>query len=112
VPLLADADAAALRVLEQTGTWPVNHLVVVRDDLLAAEPGLAGAIVDAFERAKRIYLESGELQPLHARVAEVTGGDPLPYGVEANRAVLEELIDHAVAQRILSHRPDVGSLFA
>src|SRR6478736_3056198 len=33
VPLLADADEAARRYLERHGNWPVNHLVVVRDDL-------------------------------------------------------------------------------
>ena len=111
VPLIADADAAALRALEERGLWPVNHLVVVKDELLAADPGLAPALVDAFERAKALYLDSGELLPLHARVREITGGDPLPYGIEPNRAVLEELIDHAVAQRILRRRPSVEELF-
>jgi 4,5-dihydroxyphthalate decarboxylase len=108
VPLLADADGAAERYLREHRNWPVNHLVVVRDELL----DLAPAIVDAFERAKRLYLDSGELEPAHARAAEVMGPDPLPYGVEPNRAVLEELLDHAVAQRILRRRPSLDELFA
>ena len=111
VPLIADADAAAVRALER-GLWPVNHLVVVKDELLDAHPDLAPALVDAFERAKRIYLEGGELQPLHVRVREVVGGDPLPYGLEANRAVVEQLLDHCVAQRILRRRPSLDELFA
>jgi len=111
VPLIADADAAALRALER-GLWPVNHLVVVKDELLAAHPDLAPVLVEAFERAKVIYLGSGELQPLHARVRDVLGDDPLPNGVEANRAVLEQLVDHAVAQKILRRRPTVDELFA
>jgi len=45
-------------------------------------------------------------------VLEITGADPLPYGVEPNRAMIEELIDHAVEQRILHRRPAVESLFA
>jgi 4,5-dihydroxyphthalate decarboxylase len=112
VPLIADAEAAAERALEERGLWPVNHLVVVKDELLAAHPDLAAALVDAFERAKDLYVEGGELQPLHARVAEITGGDPLPYGLEPNRAVLEQLIDHCVAQKILRRRPSVDELFA
>ncbi|HZO96721.1 MAG TPA: hypothetical protein VFB42_05050 [Gaiellaceae bacterium] len=112
VPLLPDAEEAALRALEERGLWPVNHLVVVRDELLEAHPDLAPALVEAFERAKALYLAGGELQPLHARVREVLGGDPLPYGVEANRAVLEQLVDHAVAQRILTRRPSLDELFA
>jgi 4,5-dihydroxyphthalate decarboxylase len=112
VPLIPDAQAVAEHALEARGLWPVNHLVVVKDELLAAHPGLAGALFDAFERAKDLYVEGGELEPLHARVAEITGADPLPYGLEPNRAVLEQLIDHCVAQKILSRRPEVEELFA
>jgi 4,5-dihydroxyphthalate decarboxylase len=112
VPLLADAQEATEREARERRTWPVNHLVVVKDELLAAHPGLGRAVFDAFERAKDLYVASGELEPLHARVAELVGGDPLPYGVEPNRAVLEELVDHAVAQKILRRRPSVDELFA
>jgi hypothetical protein len=112
VPLIPDADAAAIRALEERGLWPVNHLVVVKDELLGEHPDLAEALVDVFERAKQLYLEGGELEPLHARVQELTGSDPLPYGLDANRAVLEQLIDHAVAQKILTRRPSVDELFA
>jgi 4,5-dihydroxyphthalate decarboxylase len=59
-----------------------------------------------------MYVGSGELEPLHRRVAEITGGDPLPYGVEPNRGAIEELLDHALAQRILSRRPNLDQLFA
>jgi len=112
VPLLAGAEEAALREVAERGVWPINHLVVVRDDVLAANPGLARALYEAFERAKDVYVSSGELEPLHARMVMEIIGDPLPYGVEPNRAALEELVDHAVAQRILARRPDVDSLFA
>jgi 4,5-dihydroxyphthalate decarboxylase len=107
-PLLADAEEAAEREARERGTWPVNHLVVVKDELLEYAP----AIIDAFERAKAVYVESGELEPLHARAAELIGGDPLPYGLEPNRAMIEELLDHAFAQKILRRRPAVEELFA
>jgi 4,5-dihydroxyphthalate decarboxylase len=108
VPLLADAEEEAEREARERRTWPVNHLVVMRDELLAHAP----AVFDAFERAKDLYVESGGLEPLHARARDLVGGDPLPYGVEPNRAVIEELIDHAVAQRILRRRPALDELFA
>jgi len=38
--------------------------------------------------------------------------DPLPYGVEPNRKVVEELIGHALSQRIITHRLNVDELFA
>jgi len=112
VPLLPDASEAGFRALRERGHYPINHLVVVRDELLDANPELAGAVLDAFERAKQAYVERGELEPLHARVRDITGGDPLPYGVEPNRAAIEELIEHAVAQKILARRPAVENLFA
>jgi 4,5-dihydroxyphthalate decarboxylase len=108
VPLIADAKEAAEREARARRTWPVNHLVVVRDELLDSAP----AIFDAFERAKDLYVESGDLEPAHAHALELVGGDPLPYGVDANRAVIEELIDYAVAQKILQSRPSVEELFA
>ena len=49
---------------------------------------------------------------MYGRVQEITGSDPLPYGIEANRGVLEELVAHAVDQHILSVAPDVDALFA
>jgi 4,5-dihydroxyphthalate decarboxylase len=112
VPLIADADEAAQRYLRAHSNWPINHLVVVRDDVLRAHPELARALVDAFARSKQLYLAGGQLEPAHARAAEVMGDDPLPYGIEANRSILDELVDHAVAQKILRERPTVESLFA
>src|ERR671925_1503608 len=60
-PLLADAEEAATREARERRTWPVNHLVVVKDELLAAHPDLGRALFDAFERAKDVYVEGGEL---------------------------------------------------
>ena len=107
-PLLANAREAGFEALRTRGHYPINHLVVVRDELLEHAP----AIFAAFEEAKNLYVASGELEPLHERVREITGSDPLPYGVEPNRATIEELIGHALRQKILSRRPDVDELFA
>jgi 4,5-dihydroxyphthalate decarboxylase len=41
-----------------------------------------------------------------------TGADPLPYGIEPNRATLTALLDTARAQGIVTRRPDLESLFA
>ncbi len=112
VPLLADAQEVAEREARDRRTWPVNHLVVVKDAVLERQPEVAPAPYAAFERAKDMSVGAGELEPPHARAAELIGGDPLPYGLEPNRAVLEELLDHAVAQKILRRRPTVEELFA
>jgi 4,5-dihydroxyphthalate decarboxylase len=120
-PLIPDAREAGYRALAERGTYPINHLVVVKDEVLRAYPDAAAEVFGAFARAKQAYvdlLRSGTIaEPtaadrMHLRVMGLTGGDPLPYGIEPNRAVLEELVRHAVDQRILDRAPDVDALFA
>jgi 4,5-dihydroxyphthalate decarboxylase len=112
VPLIPDAAEAGYVALRDRGHYPINHLVVVRDALIAEHPELPSEVLVAFERAKDLYVEGGDLLPLHQRVMEITGTDPLPYGVEPNLAAIDELIGHAVAQGILTRRPETLGLFA
>jgi 4,5-dihydroxyphthalate decarboxylase len=118
-PLISDPEAAGFAALQQRGLYPINHLVVVRDDLLAAHPDLGRQVFDAFARSKQLYvdrLRAGEVHDktdrMYARVMELTGADPLPYGIEPNRAVLEELVRHAVDQKILDRAPALEEMFA
>ncbi len=119
-PLIEDPLEAGIAAFEHRGHYPINHLVAIRDDVLEAQPGLAVALFEAFTESKNRYLEKLEAgaidEPdaadrLHQRLIEL-GADPLPYGIEPNRAVLEELIEHAMTQAILRERVDVDSLFA
>jgi 4,5-dihydroxyphthalate decarboxylase len=119
-PLIPDATEAGFAALRRRGHYPINHLVVVRDDLLAAHPDLATDVFEAFSQAKNLYVdrlrrdaieEPAPADLMYRRVLEITGADPLPYGIEPNRGVIEELIEHAVSQRILDRRPSVESLF-
>jgi 4,5-dihydroxyphthalate decarboxylase len=119
-PLIADATEVGLKGLAERGYYPINHLIVIKDELLETHPGLAVDIFNAFANSKKAYLEalkSGRIgQPdaadrLHQRVMEIIG-DPLPYGIEPNRAMINELIDNAITQGIVSQRPNVDDLFA
>jgi 4,5-dihydroxyphthalate decarboxylase len=121
VPLIPDATDAAFEALRSRGHYPINHLVVVKDELLEAHPELGPAVFAAFAEAKDIYVERlragagadpSAADRMHDRVLKTSGRDPLPYGVEPNRATIEELVGHAVSQRILRRRPAVESLFA
>lgn len=119
VPLFAAPDDAAAQVLRQSGIFPINHLVVIRDDLLRQEPSLARSVFTLFAEAKHRYVERLRANPddsrqdrILSRVMEITGKDPLPYGIEPNRATLDALIDTAVSQHIIHDRPAVEDLFA
>ena len=120
-PLLPDPVAAGFAALKHRGLYPINHLVVVKDELLEATPALAKDVFDAFARAKDLYVEQLRRDEIHeptatdrmyARVLETTGQDPLPYGIAPNRQMIDELIDHAVSQHILTSAPPVDALFA
>jgi 4,5-dihydroxyphthalate decarboxylase len=121
VPLIPNALEAGLAALRARGNYPINHLVVIKDDVLAAHPEVASGVFDAFEESKNLYVEklrAGKIEnptafdELYRRVMEITGKDPLPYGIEPNRKVLEELIGYATAQAILTKPVTVDELFA
>jgi 4,5-dihydroxyphthalate decarboxylase len=118
-PLISNPEDAALAALSQRGFYPINHLVVVKDELLQQYPLLAPALFDAFTEAKQRYvarLRAGEASSatdrLYTQVMQTTGADPLPYGVEPNRAMLEQLIEYALAQRILTRPVAIEDMFA
>jgi len=119
-PLIPNALEAGLASLRQRGHYPINHTVVIKDELIAKHPDLAADVFDAFVRAKRQYVEelkAGRIQKptevdvVHRRIMEITG-DPLPYGVAPNRKVLNELIRHALTQGIITKGVAPEELFA
>src|SRR5262249_26255744 len=119
-PLIPDAREPGLAALRQRGHYPINHTVVIKDELIARRPDLAADVFDVFARAKRHYVEDlkagkidkpSEIDQVHRRVMEITG-DPLPYGVAPNRKVIEELIRHALTQGIITKPVTADELFA
>ena len=118
-PLIPNAREAGFDALRDRGLYPINHTVVVKNDLLSAHPELGPDIFNAFAEAKRPYIErlaAGEIaEPskddvTFRRVLEMTG-DPLPYGLEPNRRMLEAVVQYALEQGIISRRVAVEDLF-
>jgi 4,5-dihydroxyphthalate decarboxylase len=118
-PLIPNALEAGLKALRERGHYPINHLVVIKDELIAQHPDLAADVFSAFAESKRLYvdrLKAGkiekptEVDEVHKKVMAITG-EPLPYGVEPNRKVIEELISHALAQGIITKPVTVDELF-
>jgi len=120
VPLLPGAGQAGYDALRQHGLYPINHLVVVKDSLLAAHPGLAEDLFAAYAEAKNRYVarlraggiaDPGPADRMYARVMELTGADPLPYGIAPNRAMIDQLVRHTVSQHILDKPYAAEELF-
>ena len=119
-PLIPNGLEAGLAALRQRGHYPINHLVVIKDELIAKYPDLAADVFDAFARAKRHYVErlkAGKVEKpsgideVHRRVMDITG-EPLPYGIAPNRNVIDQLIGHALTQGIITKPVTAEALFA
>ncbi len=120
-PLIANAREAGFEALRSRGHYPINHTVVVKDDLLNAHPDLAADIFNAFAQAKRLYVERlknnqiaepSKTDQTYKRVMDITGKDPLPYGIAPNRKMIEAVIQYAGEQKIITRPFTVEELFA
>lgn len=120
-PLIPNAREAGFEALRASGHYPINHVMVVKDELLAAHPDLARQVFEAFAESKRLYvdrLRAGAIEKptavdeMYRRVMEITGGDPLPYGIAPNRQALQELVTAARDQQIIPGPVAVEELFA
>jgi 4,5-dihydroxyphthalate decarboxylase len=118
-PLVPEPEEAAITALRERSFYPINHLVVVKDEVLRRYPNVASAVFDAFEEAKQRYVSrlrdgdvSTDMDRIYARLLQTTGSDPLPYGVEPNRPMLETLMEFALAQRILTRPVVIDEMFA
>ena len=108
--LLPDPEDSALRALDQSGFYPINHLVVMTESIVEKHPELPIALFECFTEQKRQYLErlSNQSAPddneidARNRKLQSMGFDPLPYGVGPNEQVLNELIESGLRQEILS----------
>ncbi|MFI5698000.1 ABC transporter substrate-binding protein [Kribbella sp. NPDC051586] len=109
--LLDEAESLSADWYRRTGIYPVHGVVVVREQLLADHPWLAGALVQAFGDSRSRYLNrlgspaaSTREDLRYQRLAEIVG-DPLPYGLDANRASIGALVDYSRRQGLVP--PDV-----
>jgi 4,5-dihydroxyphthalate decarboxylase len=76
--------------------------------VLARHPRIARSLFNAFLEAKNAYLrrliggEADAPDDRRYRALSVVVGDPLPYGLAANRASIEALATYALQQGLLA----------
>jgi 4,5-dihydroxyphthalate decarboxylase len=97
-PLFADPDAEAQRWYRQHSVVPVNHLVVVTEQLAKSRPDLVRGVYDLLKQNK-------------TQMGTPAKPDLVPFGVEANRKPLESIIDYAFQQALIPRRFSVDELF-
>jgi len=92
--VIPNADAAAAEWFRQTGAYPVNHVVCVKTALPREHPFLGTELMRLFTDAKAAAREPSA----EARYASIIGGEPLPYGLAANRPGIELCLRYAAEQ--------------
>ena len=120
--LFPDPVAAAKDYFKRTGLFPIMHVLGIRRALAEQHPWLPGAVLKAFEQAKRLAVE----ELADTTVAKVTlpfveemlrdarafmGEDFWSYGVAPNRKVLDYFLGQHHAQGLSSRRLSVDELF-
>ncbi|MFB9264150.1 hypothetical protein ACFFWD_13355 [Bradyrhizobium erythrophlei] len=97
-PLFADPAAEAERWYRRHGVVPVNHLVVVTEQLAKSRPDVVRGLYDLLKRGK---IGAGPPR----------SPDLVPFGIEANRKPLELIIEYCVQQALIPRRFAVDELF-
>ena len=115
-PLIPDARNAAFNYFRETGIYPINHGVVVKNTVLKDMPDIAGELTRAFEAAKAEYLKNLKGNEISAwdQAATVNAavvGDPFPFGIEKNRKALEAITQFAFDQKMVPRKYSVEELF-
>ena len=81
---------------------PINHLVVLRENLAKSRPDVAKEIFRLLLASKRALKSP----------TDGTALDPLRFGVEACRPTLEIIIDFAARQKLIPKKIAVDDLFS
>lgn len=122
--LFEDVQNEEERFFKKTGIFPINHVIVVRKEILEKHPWVAVNLYMAFERAKQLSYQLDE--KVHDFVSapnliwyrshlkeqeKIFGQDPYPYGFKANRHVLDKLSDYLFKQGLAERKVEPEELF-
>lgn len=123
IRMFPDFEAAEREYWAKTSVFPIMHAVVIRRDLVDANPWLPMTLYKGFQEAKRRSVSrlldvnvSRYPVPWMQSYAPSSWSlfpenEPWPYGVEQNRVTLEAFLRHAYHQGVLARRLEPEELF-
>jgi 4,5-dihydroxyphthalate decarboxylase len=115
--LIANVERVEADWFRRTGIYPIHGLVVVRTEVLWKHPFVARALYDAFVDAKKPYIahlqgtdgDSADDKKYRGLMPLV--GDPLPYGLSANRTSIEAMLMYGLQQNLIPKRMSLDEAF-
>jgi 4,5-dihydroxyphthalate decarboxylase len=119
--LFPDRLGEAARFHKKHGFLPVNHTYIIRGDIHKKYHWVAFNLYTGFVKAKAFAREKLlERIPsalffapeYMAMTRDIIGDDPFPYGIKANRAMLDTIIAFSHEQGLTPRKLNVQELFA
>ena len=113
--------AEGARFYTKHGFLPVNHAYIIRGDVHKKHPWLAAKLYDGLVRAKALAQKqlAEEIpaalifgQEYLTMTRELIGEDPFPFGIKANRAMLDTITGYSHEQGLTPRKMKVEELFA
>ena len=104
----------------RTGVIPVNHFVIVQNRILREHPWVALELFKAFQRAKEVaYDRAREVAGGYlifegndfGDQAGVFGEDPYPYGIRANRRLMDVIFQASFEQGLTNNPARIEDIF-
>ncbi|HWP48381.1 MAG TPA: hypothetical protein VNM22_14545 [Candidatus Limnocylindrales bacterium] len=121
--LFANPRQLEIEYYKRTGIFPIMHCVVIKESLYRENPWIAFSLYRAFCKARDICYEDLDqtleglkyMVPwldMHMNdVRQILGKDFWPYGIKANRKVLETFIEYMLEQHLIKKKLSVEELF-
>jgi 4,5-dihydroxyphthalate decarboxylase len=117
--LFPDRAAEGRRYFAKTGIFPINHAMIIRRTVVERHPWAVLNVFNAFRAAKdqwhaqvldaaEAHLQLGLLPP---EAETALRKDPYPYGVVANRLVLETIAQYSHEQGLTPRMLSLGEIF-
>jgi 4,5-dihydroxyphthalate decarboxylase len=120
-PLFPDRMAEGVRFFKKYGCIPATQMYLIKGDVYRKHPWIAFNMYEAFIKAKQAAQASLSRripsslvfgQEYLRQTRDLLGPDPYPYGLAANRAMLETVAGFCVEQGLLTEKPRLDELFA
>jgi 4,5-dihydroxyphthalate decarboxylase len=120
--LFADPKKEATRYFRKTGLFPVNHVMIIRSQLLERNPWIATSLFDAFSRSKDLCLRRNREMAFEANsyvwldllcedLIATFGPDPFPYGFKKNEKMLDTITQYSYEQGLTPSKIHPSELF-
>ena len=123
VPLFPDSRAVERDYYQRTGIHPIMHCIAIRRSVYEHNPWIGQSLYDAYCEAKDWALDKMRFADVQRymlpwlygdldEIDEIFGGNPWPYGINANRAAIEALIRFMAEQGMIRREMAPEDLFA